>query len=170
MIMGMGEAMSSIQGGEEGLQVLTNVLQRVRGGGDLEEEDDGYYSNSDEEGLVTAEMAARGVGEAGCVVVADSIWNKLVPHDLLSTGVHGHPGTDYMYSMNWETCSWMRVRHVPMREGRCRGGGNLLLLYMLCSSVSCYDSQSPLVNAGSSPTCGAFSIQKKQERVKMGET
>ena len=83
MIVGMGEAMSCLQGGDEGLQVLTDVLQRVRDGGDLEEEDDGYYSNSDEEGPVTAEMAARGVGEAGFVVVADSIWNKLVPPDLL---------------------------------------------------------------------------------------
>ena len=83
MIVGMGEAMSSLQGGDEGLKVLTDVLQRVRDGGDLEEEDDGHYSSSDEEGPVTAEMAARGVGEAGCVVVADSIWNRLVPHDLL---------------------------------------------------------------------------------------
>ena len=83
MIVGMGEAMSSLQGGEEGLQVLTSVLQRVRDGGDLEEEDDGDCSCSDEEGPVTAEMAARGVGEAGCVMIADSIWNKLVPRDLL---------------------------------------------------------------------------------------
>ena len=30
-------------------------------------------------------MAARGVGGAGCVVVTDSIWNRLVPRDLLST-------------------------------------------------------------------------------------
>ena len=52
--------------------------------GDLEEEDDGYYSSSNDEGPVTAEMAARGVGEAGCVVVADSIWNRLVPRDLQS--------------------------------------------------------------------------------------
>ena len=63
--------------------ILTEVLQRVRDGGDLEEEDDGYYNSSDDKGPVTAEMAARGVGEAGCVVVADSIWNRLVPRDLL---------------------------------------------------------------------------------------
>ena len=81
MIVGMGEAMNSLQGGEEGLRVLTSVLQRVRDGGDLDEEEDSYYSSSDEEGPVMAEMAAR--GEAGCVVVADSIWNKLVPSDLL---------------------------------------------------------------------------------------
>ena len=83
MIVGMGEAMRSLQGGDEGLLVLTEVLRRVRDGGDLEEEDDGYYSSSDDEGPVTAQMAARGVGEAGCVVVADSIWNRLVPRDLL---------------------------------------------------------------------------------------
>ena len=83
MIVGMGEAMRSLQGGDESLLVLTEVLQRVKDGGDLEEEDDGYYSSSDDEAPVTAEMAARGVGEAGCVVVADSIWNRLVPRDLL---------------------------------------------------------------------------------------
>ena len=79
----MGEAMSAPEGGDVGLRVLTSVLQRVRDGGDLEEEDDGYYSNSEDEGPVTAEMVARGPGEAGCVVVADSIWDRLVPCDLL---------------------------------------------------------------------------------------
>ena len=83
MIVGMGEAMGELEGGEEGLRVLTCVLQKVRDGGDLEEEDDGYYSSSDDEGPVTGEMAARGAGEAGRVVIADSIWNKLVPRDLL---------------------------------------------------------------------------------------
>ena len=83
MIVGMGEAMGEPEGGEEGLRVLTSVLQKVRDRGDLEEEDDGYFRSSDDEGPVTGEMAARGVGEAGCVVVADSIWNKLVPRDLL---------------------------------------------------------------------------------------
>ena len=38
-----------------------------------------------------------------------------------ANGVHGHPGPDYMYSMNWETCSFMRVRHVPM-QGTLLGG------------------------------------------------
>ena len=84
MILGMGEAMGALEGGDEGLRVLTTVLQRVRDEGDLEEEDDGYYSSSDDEGPVTAEMAARGMGEAGCVVAADSIWSRLVPRDLVS--------------------------------------------------------------------------------------
>ena len=53
MIMGMGEAMTSLQGGEQGLRVLTSVVQRVRDGGDLDEEEDGYYSSNDEEGPVT---------------------------------------------------------------------------------------------------------------------
>ena len=83
MIVGMHEAMRSLQGADEGLLVLTEVLQRVRDGGDVEEEDKGYYSCSDDEGRVTAEMAARGVSEACCVVVAGSIWNRLVPRDLL---------------------------------------------------------------------------------------
>ena len=40
MIVGMGEAMSALEGGEEGLRVLSSVLQRVQDGGDLEEEDE----------------------------------------------------------------------------------------------------------------------------------
>ena len=58
------------------------MLTKV-GEGDLDEEDDGYYSSSDEEEVVTEDMAARGVGEAGCVTVSDKIWNSLVPRDLL---------------------------------------------------------------------------------------
>ena len=105
LITGMGEAVLRLECGEEGLDTLCSVLTKV-GEGDLDEEDDGYYSSSDEEGEVTEEMAARGVGEAGCVTVSDKIWNSLVPRDLLgvyrrqlregSTGVEkshgGRPG------------------------------------------------------------------------------
>ena len=60
-----------------------------------------------------------------------------------ANGVHGHPGPNYMYSMKWENCSFMPVRHVPTREGRCPGGGGgSLLLYTLCTGVSCHGSQS----------------------------
>ena len=83
MILGMGDAMCGLEGGDEGLRVLSSTLGRVVEGGDLDEEDDGYYSSSDEEGEVTDAMAARGVGEAGRVVVSPSIWNKVVPPDLL---------------------------------------------------------------------------------------
>ena len=88
-VVGMGEAMMHLEGGDEGLRALTGVLTKVRDGGDLDEEDNGYYSSSEDEGEVTAEMAARGVGEAGRVVVADTIWNKLVPPDLARGGGGG---------------------------------------------------------------------------------
>ena len=64
LITGMGEAVLRLECGEEGLDTLCSVLTKV-GEGDLDEEDDGYYSSSDEEGVVTEDMAARGVGEAG---------------------------------------------------------------------------------------------------------
>ena len=70
MIMGMADAMQLLKRGDEGLRTLHSVLSRLREGGGLEEEDDGYYSSSNEEGTVTAEMAERGVGEVGCVVVS----------------------------------------------------------------------------------------------------
>ena len=82
LITGMGEAVLRLECGEKGLDTLCSVLTKV-GEGDLDEEDDGYYSSSDEEGVVTEEMAARGTGEAGCVTVSDKIWNSLVPRDLL---------------------------------------------------------------------------------------
>ena len=105
LITGMGEAVLRLKCGEEGLDTLCSVLTKV-GEGDLEEEDDGYCSSSDEEGEVTEEMAALWVGEAGFLTVSDKIWNSLVPRDLLgvyrrqlregSTGVEkshgGRPG------------------------------------------------------------------------------
>ena len=52
LITGMGEAVLKLECGEEGLDTLCSVLTKV-GEGDLDEEDDGYYSSSDEEGVVT---------------------------------------------------------------------------------------------------------------------
>ena len=56
MILGMGDAMCRLEGGDEGLRVLSSTLGRVVEGGDLDEEDDGYYSSSDEEGEVADAM------------------------------------------------------------------------------------------------------------------
>ena len=64
LITGMGEAVLRLECGEEGLDTLCSVLTKV-GEGDLDEEDDGYYGSSDEEGLVTEDMAARGWGKRG---------------------------------------------------------------------------------------------------------
>ena len=62
-MVGMAEAIMHLQGGEEGMRALTSVLTKVRDDGHLDEEDNGYYSSSEEEGEVTAEMAESGVGE-----------------------------------------------------------------------------------------------------------
>ena len=50
-----------------------------------------------------------------------------------------------MCSMNWETCSFMRVRHVPTQGilSGGGGGGNSLLQYTSCSGVSCHGSAEP---------------------------
>ena len=114
MIVGMGEAMSALEGGDEGPRILTIVLQRVRDGGDLEAEDDGYYSSGNDKGPVTAEMAAQGVGEAGCVVVADSIWNRLVPRDLL--GVYEKAQRDRRSETNSQCTPRRRVPVDSMLE------------------------------------------------------
>ena len=71
--MGMADAMSLLERGDQGLRTLCSVLRKVREGRDIEEEDDGCCSSSGDEGVVTAEIAERGVGEVSRVVVAESI-------------------------------------------------------------------------------------------------
>ena len=58
---------------------------------------------------------------------------------MVCMGTHG---PNYMYSMNWETCTFMHVRHVPT-QGTLSGGGNPLLLYTPCGGVSCQGSAEP---------------------------
>ena len=45
-----------------------------------------------------------------------------------ASGVHGRPGPESMYSMNWVTYSFMRVRHVSI-QGTLRGGGGAICSY-----------------------------------------
>ena len=92
MLEGMGKAPSKLGGGDEGERVLLAVLAKVRDGGDLEGDEEGYYSSSEEEGEITGEMAARGVGEAGDIRVANSLWSRLVPRDLLGVYRNGVKG------------------------------------------------------------------------------
>ena len=73
MVVGMAKAMMHLEGGDEGLRVLTSVLTKVRDGGHLDEEDDGYYCSSEEEGEDAAKMAERGVGEARRMVVTGGV-------------------------------------------------------------------------------------------------
>ena len=49
-----------------------------------DDEEEGCYSSTEEESDVSEETARRDLGEAGAVTIANSIWNRCVPHDLLS--------------------------------------------------------------------------------------
>ena len=42
----------------------------------------------------------------------------------LAYGVCGHLGPGYMCSMDWKTCSFMRMRHVPVHGTLSGGGGD----------------------------------------------
>ena len=62
LITGMGEAVLRLECGEEGLDTLCSVLTKV-GEGDLDEEDDGYYSSSDGRGWLTRKWLLGGWGK-----------------------------------------------------------------------------------------------------------
>ena len=60
------------------------MLAKLRDGGELEEEDEGYCNSSEDDAEITDEIAARGVGEAGAIRVAQSLGDRLDPVNLLS--------------------------------------------------------------------------------------
>ena len=69
---------------------------------------------------------ALGLGTVGAFGLSLVMFFFLVADTKLSSGqpaygVRGDPGPEYMYNMNWETCSFMRVRHVAM-HGTLSGG------------------------------------------------
>ena len=80
--VGQNLSLRSFHNGEEGLAAVAATLHAVVDRGLEEGEEDGYYS-TEEEDEVEEQTAARGLGEAGHVHVADSIWNHCVPRDLL---------------------------------------------------------------------------------------
>ena len=80
--IGLGLSLQSFRDGETGLAAVAATLHAVADKGLDEGDDDGYYS-TEEEDEVEEETAARGLGEAGHVNIADSIWNRCVPKDLL---------------------------------------------------------------------------------------
>ena len=55
-------------------------------------------------------------------------------------GVHGHSSPENMYNMNWETYSFMRMRHVPVLGTLW---GEAISSYTLCSGVGCHGSIKP---------------------------
>ena len=69
--------------GEQGIRSLCGSLRAVIRRGLDDDEEEGYYSSSEDESEVTEDTARRGLGEAGLVTVAASIWNRCVPSDLL---------------------------------------------------------------------------------------
>jgi len=79
--MALGTSMVSFSGAESGLAAVAATLHAVADKGLQDDEEDGYYS-TEEEDEVDEEVAAKGLGEAGSVHLADSIWNSCVPKDL----------------------------------------------------------------------------------------
>ena len=76
-----------LHGSTQALALLRRVLEVVLASG-LFCESDGYYDylhnggKLSSEHQVTDEVAAKGLGEAGRLHIARSIWRRLIPRDL----------------------------------------------------------------------------------------
>ena len=70
--------------GEQGIRSLCRSLAAVVSKGIGDDEEEGYYSSTQDESEVAEDTARRGLSEAGSMTIADSIWNKCVPRGLLS--------------------------------------------------------------------------------------
>ena len=79
----LGEGVRQFNCGEQGIRSLCGSLTAIFHRGLDDDGEEGYYSSTEDESEVGEEMARRGLGEAGSVTIADSIWNKCVPSDLL---------------------------------------------------------------------------------------
>ena len=91
--IGLGLSVRSFRDGGTGLAAVAATVHAVADKGLEEGEDDGYYS-TEEEDEVEEEVAARGLGKAGHVHIADSIWNHCVPKDLPRTKYKRHMRTE----------------------------------------------------------------------------
>ena len=69
--------------GQQGIRSLCGSLKAVIRRGLDDDEEEGYYSSSEDESEVNEDTARQGLGEAGSVTIAASIWNRCVPSDLL---------------------------------------------------------------------------------------
>ena len=65
-----------------GLDRLTRALSTISDEGLSQASEESYY-DEEEEGPVSPKLARRGVGGLGTVLVADNIWRRYVPADLL---------------------------------------------------------------------------------------
>ena len=82
-IVKMGEGLKQFTRREQGIHSMCGSLKAVIRKGPGDDEEEGYYSSTEDESEVGEETARRGLGKAGSVTIADSIWNKCVPSDLL---------------------------------------------------------------------------------------
>ena len=69
----MGEELGQFSRGEQGIRSLCGSLTAILRKGLDEDEEEGYYSSTEDESEVGEEMARRGLSEAGSVTIADSI-------------------------------------------------------------------------------------------------
>ena len=82
-ILRLGDGLRQFTRGEQGIRSLCGSLKAVIRRGLDDDEEEGYYSSTEDESEVGEDTARRGLGEAGSVTIADSIWNRCVPSDLL---------------------------------------------------------------------------------------
>ena len=67
-----------------GLAGLTQALETILEEGLSQASEESYYDDEEPE-PVSLQLARRGIGEVGNVKMADTIWRRCVPKDLLRT-------------------------------------------------------------------------------------
>ena len=83
----MADRIMRFKDAKRGIQELNASMATVAARGLDRHDDEGYHS-SEEESEVEEATARKSLGEAGSVTLADSIWQKCVPPDLLKTYKH----------------------------------------------------------------------------------
>ena len=84
-IVGLADSFRTFEGHLQGLTHLQRALEEVNRQGLRDgDDDDGYYDEKPPEGPVSMAAAREGLGEAGDVTLADSIWDRCVPKGLLT--------------------------------------------------------------------------------------
>ena len=102
------------------------MVANICNDGEVDEYEEGCYSEYEDEGEISKAMASKRVRGAGNVTVGETLWEKLVPRDLLRNYEHQLKGTleakasgqgavdDMLHALRVEMLGLRRTRHGAM--------------------------------------------------------
>ena len=84
LLRGLTGSILAFRGAASALARLEGALKIVAARGPDDDDQDSYYEDAERGGgRVDPGVAAKGLGEAGKVHIAQTLWRKLVPENLL---------------------------------------------------------------------------------------